>query len=365
MIVSPVSNVVSNSSYNANFVGKRNKKSDIQPQPKISAKSSAVKAIPLMTLLAMTPISVNNLQAEEKSFNNNSIELIQKPQTDTLVTDKGIIIGSKTFPKYNNADVIIRSKNGKDASAVEVILKGIQGDPCPTDLLSFVNYNMALYSDDGVNVNTYRIPELKVKLRGRENYDNIKNWEIAEYVSKFVSKDNKDIPVIDVNSKFRLQYTGKVDNKTSGEDRMKNAVPADTYGTCVGGNDFETDRGKYRINYYSTDDNDDNAEVITVKKEGYPELKVFALVRTYGYFCKSSMQDPLRFEQGIISLYGADRQKQYTYLDPELYNALIQVKSHDCIDDHAFIWIDTEPKKYDMVENGVVYEMIDREAMKK
>ena len=80
---------------------------------------------------------------------------------------------------------------------------------------------------------------------------------------------------------------------------------------------------KYVLGYYSTDGNPKDAELITVRKNGNPELCVRGIV-FYNATINPESSNPQKFKYTLVRLEGAEN-KGYSLIDDNLANVLVQV----------------------------------------
>ena len=77
------------------------------------------------------------------------------------------------------------------------------------------------------------------------------------------------------------------------------------------------------LGYYSTDGNPKDAELITVRKNGNPELCVRGIV-FYNATINPESSNPQKFKYTLVRLEGAEN-KGYSLIDDNLANVLVQV----------------------------------------
>lgn len=331
MTIRPVSSVSLVKTYNQlNFEGKKKKHSN---NGHSSNPVSHKLAVPLAaTVLAMSPMassSANDIQVPID--NGNSIEM-----NDSGV-EKGRLVGQETFIDVESPSLYISSTiglvNTKDnsknfdkimygvSSMVDMggFLKTSSSEKLVTDY-SDITYD--LISDDGTKGLSFNVKSINVDGQTRPIFDKEK---VAYVESAIKSPNNKaDIAVHKENRSLRHDQISM--QNVANYNIMKDAIPKKSYGKLAGSQEVTIGNDKYWLGYYSTDDNMNDAEMVTIKKNDNPELWVRD-VTLYNATINPKSSNPLKIKYSLVTLEGGDR--TYALIDDQLANILIQVFNND------------------------------------
>lgn len=330
MAIRPISQIMPNQTNVIQFEGKKKEKNTPQPHT-----TPMVKAVPLAVLIAMSPLSsdaASNYRIEPEA---NTIELVDVPEVNEIdeAQQSGRVLASKTFGKVRaskNLEIQLVQQNNK--KNVQFLYTGYDNKITKTRKNQLVKYNFSLRSDDGTskkftikNVHSYTDKELQKDFNSR--MAPIPIVPNDKRVTSYMETLNKQYPgaveVVQYNRVVGPSATGYLENNAGGNS-MKTATPKASYGKNIGSNDFDGDNGKYTIRYYSTDGNENNAEVVTVQKAGYPELKVSLAVYHKDTFF-SDYNNATQLNYGQVILVDA-KNKKYNIVDNALTQAMDFVK---------------------------------------
>ena len=341
MTIRPVSSVNFASGYNkVNFGGKR----------KNSENSNVTiphrLAVPLAaTVLVMSPLSsasASSLKMSELD-SPNKIEMVDAP--NALESNGAKVVASKTFqsfrgPKAETVTPKITLLNTKGGSGFDKIVysegvseagKHMYDMDYKVSALTKATYS--LVGDDGVKSNPLTFYDIEVfdesSMLKTKLYHNLSD-DMRDYlVSALKSSDNNtDIKVNNYNLGLR-QTIFSLQNVPNG-DILKDAQPYENFGELVGTDSLTTKNGSYKVNCYSRDNNPDDVELVTVKKDGYPELQVKGIYTNEAYFNKD-YDNPQHIKYGSVFLLGRNKEgkiQHYFLLDDQLTMALISVFSN-------------------------------------
>lgn len=190
---------------------------------------------------------------------------------------------------------------------------------------SFNDITYELISDDGSKGFSFNIKSVDIEKNKEPSYLPV---DQIEYIEKALNSPNNKSN-IQVNKLTRgLRHNQLEMQNVPNGDILKNAIPKKSYGKLAGSQVVELESGKYTIGYYSTDDNMDDAEIVTLKKDNYPELWVRA-VKIYNAEINPNSDNPTKLRYGVVTLEGGDR--AYCLCDDMLTSVLIQIFSDDAI----------------------------------
>ena len=330
MAIRPISTIEPKPTNLIQFEGK--KKETPKPQPHTSPM---VKAVPLAVLIAMSPLSNDAAANYRIEPEPNTIELVDVPEVNEIsdAQQSGRVLSTKRFNRIfniNTLDVQLIQQNNK--KSVRFVYTQPNGRTTVTNKNQLVKYNFSLRSDDGTskrfilkNVHSYTDKELQKDFNSRlapiPIVPNDKN--VTNYTENLSKKYPGAVETVQYKRIVGPSATGYLENNAGGNS-MKTATPKASYGKNIGSNDFDGDNGKYTIRYYSTDGNENNAEVVTVQKAGYPELKV-GLVMYHKDTFFSEDNNATQLQYGQVLLVDA-KNKKYNIVDNALTQAMDVVK---------------------------------------
>lgn len=333
MAISPVSSVSFRSYNNINFEGRKKKEHN---KGHIYVPLSHKLTVPLAaTVLAMSPMSSQAAKKIDAANDKNRIELVEDNNDDGKLIDQKIFFdksgdsgeftcikltnsqgGSSTFDKIiYDYTLPISNFVSSDGNLLNI----------KKPIKSFNDVTYELISDDGSKGSSFHIKSVDI-----EGYDKPKYLaaDQIEYIEKALNS-TKNKSNIQVNKLTRgLRHNQLEMQNVPNGDILKNAVPKKSYGKLAGSQVVELESGKYKIGYYSTDDNMDDAEIVTLKKDNYPELWVRS-VKIYNAEINSDSDNPAKLRYGVVTLEGDDR--TYCLCDDMLTSVLIQIFSDDAI----------------------------------
>lgn len=341
MTIRPVSSVNFASGYNkVNFGGKRKNNSENSEKLRMTVPHRI--AVPLAaTVLAMSPLSsasASSLQMSELD-SPNKIEMVDAP--NALESNGAKVVASKTFPSYKSLNVLVTPKislvNTKGGSGFDKIVYTESASESGKRLYdkdyaisNVTSAKFSLIGDDGVNAKTFTFNDAKVideSSAMKTPRFPIFSQDMMNYVLNALGSDNNnsDIKVNNYNVGLR-QSAISLQNVPNG-DILKDAQPFKAFGDLEGSSSITTSNGSYKINFYSRDDNPDDAELITVKKEGYPELQVKAVYVSNAHFNENTA-DPQKYVYGSVFLLGRDKngeRQNYFLFDSDLAGKILAI----------------------------------------
>ncbi len=342
MTIRPVTSVNLTNSYNqVNFSGRRKNLPDNSEPSRITVPHRL--AVPLAaTVLAMCPMAnASAVQSEMSEFDSPAkIVMVESPNVSE---GNETVVASKTFPsvkgpKFETITPKITLINTKGGSGFDKIVysesvsedgRHIMDLDYKISALNRANYT--LFGDDGSKANTltfYDIELINEKsfVKSAPMYSDITS-EMKNYIENALKSvdNNADIKINTYDVGLR-QTNMSLQNVPNG-DILKDAQPFENFGSLEGSSSITTKNGTYTIGFYSKDNNPDDAELVTVKKEGYPELQVKGVYVNNAYFNKND-SNPQKLLYGSVYLLGKDNnghRKHYFLIDDDLTAKLIAI----------------------------------------
>lgn len=340
MAITPISNALTRN-YNVGFTGKNKKSENVHPNSSNKAMTF-VKAAPLAAVIAMSPLTTQNIQSAEKLPKSHNIEFVENHSTDDALQNS-TIISHKEFEDATelglNADVYLTKnpKGSKNANSVEVAVtsmddrlydqKGLQGI-----VKGLINLTYEIFGDDGNEYGKLKLRQFLVEDKNNPgDFYNVTSSKVSDYLESIVKDPKYDtgIETLNLTRKIRPTVSTGLQNvptdpswmekaKKVSQDFGKEVVTAEVQGTF----------GKYQLVGYSTDGDDSNFEVLTIGKLGTyegipamigPEMKVDAIREVNTQFYNYDIFDQVTYNQINISKDGVGH---FVIMDDELAAAL-------------------------------------------
>lgn len=365
MAISAVSAVSYGSNYNnLSFEGKKKTK---HQKHGISTPISHKLAVPLAaTILAMSPTTSHAGNRVNQIDKTNHIEVFDNVQ------DEGKIVAKNNFKNiynYDPSDVLIENVtvkliNSKDNSNnFDKIMYNVQmNDPSigvfnaesEHPITGFSDVTYEFLSDDGTKGPVINIRSIDVE--GNNSPKFVKDDQ-AKYIKEAINSPQNKTNIKVQKYTRDLRHTSVGLQNVGYGDVMKNAVQ-NNYGKDAGSQEFEIASGKYKIGYYSTDDNMDDAEIVTLKKGDYPELKVSG-VQIHNAVFNSNSSNPIKIRYAIVKL--SDNNREYTLFDEQLASVMLQVfENKACKPAAEKVEIyQTTPARYSTTNDGILVPILD------
>lgn len=288
------------------FAGKPDKK----PEGAKSSTPMYVK-IPLATFIAMSPLAPNTVTAQDK--------LPLPAQPEKVVVDNnrpqnrsaGKTLAVKTFFNVNGENYIVRTKDlDNDSTNFESILIS-QATPNSIgsryEAEEISKYNFAPLADDEANNGFFTVKGVKAQDIVDTQKVLIANDEFLEYFDKLAQspENNGAIDVVNHNENLVPLPSGRVVISYEDGNLWKDAHQYVPEGEFMGHKILEGDNGIYDISIYNSDKQTLTAEEFTLKKEGYPELKIDKMIKVKSSFATNNME-PVSFETYQFNLKDND-----------------------------------------------------------
>ena len=288
------------------FAGKPDKK----PEGAKSSTPMYVK-IPLATFIAMSPLAPNTVTAQDK--------LPLPAQPEKVVVDNnrlqnrsaGKTLAVKTFFNVNGENYIVRTKDlDNDSTNFESILIS-QATPNSIgsryEAEEISKYNFAPLADDEANNGFFTVKGVKAQDIVDTQKVLIANDEFLEYFDKLAQspENNGAIEIVNHNENLVPLPSGRVVISYEDGNLWKDAHQYVPEGEFMGHKILEGDNGIYDISIYNSDKQTLTAEEFTLKKEGYPELKIDKMIKVKSSFATNNME-PVSFETYQFNLKDND-----------------------------------------------------------
>lgn len=327
MTIRPVTSATLVSNLNQlNFEGKKKRNSNAsQPMNQFSHKL----AVPLAaTVLAMSPMAKSSANSNLYDVNSEKIEVVA--QKNNLINE-GNVIKTKSFvlnrksaggvPYTATYDVNFVSNDNDDSSfeSIQILYKERNGVSSKGRLYTvnkFNTYKFGIVSEDGSESNNFSLDEIEAydTRMGKNTYGNktyITDKPICDYIKSQIklNGNNSDVKPNVIARKIRPSFDLNLQN-VAPKNKIKDAAPIvrNNY-KRVGSDDIEGANGQYKLTYYSMP-NSDEVDLITLKKDGFPELAVGKNIIATGVF-NSGDSSPVKLEYGVTELYDNNMKKYY------------------------------------------------------
>ena len=331
MAIAPISSVLSRN-YNIGF-------------NEISKKSTSfVKAAPLAAVIAMSPLTIQNIQSAEKlPENSHNIELVEN-RAASEISQSSTVISHKEFEDATelglSADVYLTKnpKGSKNANSVEVAvssmddriydMEGLKGT-----VRGLINLTYEIYGDDGNEYGKLKLRQFLVEDKNNPgDLYNVTSSQVSDYLESIINNPKYDtgIETINLTRKIRPTVsTGLQNVPTDPSTWMEKARRTrQNFGKEVVTAEVQGSYAKYQLVGYSTDDDDSDFEVLTIGKLGTyegipamigPEMKVDAIRDVNTQFYNYDIFDSVDYSQINISKDGVGK---FVIMDDALVKAL-------------------------------------------
>lgn len=266
--------------------------------------------IPLATFIAMSPLVPGNIAAQDK--------LPEQPKQDTVLIENnkkkfphGKTLAVKTFFNVDGENYIVRTKSlDNDTTDFESILIS---QATPNSLGSHYEaeeiskYNFAPLADDEADNGFFTVKGVKAEDTVDTQKVLLGNEEFLNYFDKLVNSpaNNGAIQIINYNENLVPLPSGRMVISYEDGNLWKNASPYVPEGEFMGHKILEGDNGIYDISIYNSDKQTLTAEEFTLKKEGYPELKIDKMIKVKSNFAANNIK-PICYETYQFNLKDND-----------------------------------------------------------
>ena len=321
MSIRPISPVSYTNGYNhVNFEGRKNKK---HREGSNTNPLHHKLAVPLAsTIIAMNSLSVSANPLSDLEINEpNKIEMI-----DNASQSSEKVFASKTFSSKYSAGLghytpqikLVNTKGG--AGFDKIVYSMILNDRNNLDselgeVIGINNSKLTIMGDDGSKGTVIASNELTV---GADELKYIENAINS-------SDNNGEAKIYNYNKGIRLTYR-ELQNVPNG-NVLKDAKPmVASFGKSCGAGPLTGSTGEYTLNIYSPDGDDANADDITLKKAGYPELQVRGVYVEHATVNKG-LANEQKLEYGTVMLAGKNpkgERQMYFIQDDELASKIIR-----------------------------------------
>lgn len=330
-------------------------------------KASTI-AVPLSTLIALSPLNTSQADAKNKVFGDVSpkIEMVDSyaeagsvsgvNQFENLKTYKKVSLKGDNGEKYI---LLFKSKNmdGKIQSLEALVgddkyasSKSVNAPKGSKEAYLSEGYHlstligevrpvkMRIISDDNQEGPIITFNQLLMK-KGKDDYGleytkGISSEKISNYVKDFVDgkipglvNDGAVVKGEPIDVKVSPGSFGNLQNGVNTDNAWKRVgkYAKQDFGTLMLETDIKTGYGNYTLRAYNNDENSDDFEVVTVQKEGEGEFEVAKLES-----CKIHFSDYASIgtvDLGYVNLYKAltRKTKVARIVDDILFNTLVEV----------------------------------------
>ncbi len=325
MAISAVSNLVRTNNYNVNFASRKNKK----PQPPAANTSAGMKAVPVMVLMAMSPLNAANVNANVLNGNENRIEVVETTPQYRKPVKKDYKLMKQQEVGLNELS-LLSSTGDKKIDKLKHYM--IMAQP---DITEYNQVNLEIVGDDGVPGDTISFPMLIEDFGYTRMCESSK--DICKFVKDFIDGKNKDGfinngAVIEkpINRKIRPDFDGALQNVPSDTDWVtEGQQEKENFGVTPKGMPKHiglfTGSGLYAIRPYSSDGNDENFETITVHRlVNGAEFKVAGL-RTSKIKLTCGGSDVDTITLNTIELYKRNSDEKAIIINDDLFETLLEI----------------------------------------
>lgn len=335
MAIAPISSVSFRNNYNqVNFEGKKKDKTSGLHV------SSSIKAIPLATLIALSPL--NNVEADAQvraASAKPRTEVVQGIENPNLIKAERLhnVVKDPTGKEPDDLVIQFYDRDGNKSTTEEIFLFSKitkkyalmypELEMGRYDINSAVkginNFKLKIVGDDGKLMGTYTQSQVEMQDLG-----SLSNPDIVGYITDFLSSDknNTNIAVRNVSNtllpagNFGLSARKKLDTSW-----IEKAKQNDNYnwGEVVKSGQVSTQQGDYYFTFHSSDKNPDDVEAIVVRRSDGLRFKLEGLKELIIHNeTNDGYQDS--FAVGCINISWPNVGK-FTIFDNELYNFLFEM----------------------------------------
>lgn len=345
MAIAPITNTLTRNS-NVAFTALRVKK-DKQEQESGSS-SSFMKAVPLATMLAMSPLTVANINAADRIDDGHNIELVESQGIDEVEQVQNVL-KSKVFSDSNGSTKVtfVNSDNNKNNFEKVLITESwpansrlnIKAGSATYEVKGITKYNYKIQADDGNNSSNMPFIRLSVAAQNG-NEVAITDKKVCQFVANELasSNNNSNVSKNVINRNLRMSYdedftlqnvpNGNIISSSKG---IANGVK-NMGAVLLGTQQFDGDNGTYEAKYYSLQ-KDDRVQMITIKGPNFPHLWVVANFRNNASFENygSGENTPQSYSYSQTVLLDEDL-KKYSISDRSLTNILMSIYDNEIVD---------------------------------
>ncbi len=288
------------------FSGKPDKK-----QEAVKTSTPMYVKIPLATFIAMSPLTTNTVSAQDKLPLPLQPEKIVVENNRPQSHPEGKTLAVKTFFNVNGENYIVRTKDlDNDTTNFETILIS-QATPNSIgsryEAEEISKYNLAPLADDEANNGFFTVKGVKAEDIVDTQKVLLGNEEFLNYFDRLANspENNGAIEVINHNENLVPLPSGRVVMSYEDGNLWKNAHRYIPEGEFMGHKILEGDNGIYDISIYNSDKQTLTAEEFTLKKEGYPELKIDKMIKVKSNFAANNLE-PISYETYQFNLKDND-----------------------------------------------------------
>ena len=303
MPIAPINNAFTKS-YNVGFTSlKTNKEKNTGEH---HTASTFMKAVPLATMIAMSPLNAANVNGADVINEAHNIELVEAPGMDNAEQSRKIV-ASKEFPcnTASNAKVrvdLVNTEGGSGFDKIELVYTGKNGVVYDEGefneyVTGITKYNFDVISDDGVNQGTMPLNTFSVRVPLLETGDlTLAHDDAVAYITEQLAKNPKKdvIPVKTYNRKLAPTLGGGLQNNPKAvtiNDVSGLNIDMSTYKKTAPSRVIKGDNDKYTISFYK--DKSSGRNLVTCEKASNPgnEFRV-AMVGDFSATIEKTQHSP-------------------------------------------------------------------------
>ena len=339
MAVRPVTSVnfSVNTRNNITFSGRKD-----ESRKHTSNLRSSVMAVPLATLIAMSPLNAQSANYNNSVFGDESAKVEMMHGTNTLQD------GIKRVKNSAGTGELVTVKEGGDSYSLEFVTPKKDGRVTEIRISSHSNASFEDILSGNTNVQT--IQELRpvvLHIIGDDGAEGMRvtieqlmvNEDKIGYSSDKVIKFLKDfaagkVPGLKNAGALKMgapiERNVTITNYGNIANGYKNTgwlaegrAESEDWGRTVMSTNIQTRLGKYTLYAVSTDSNNEDFESLIIKKQGEGEFKVAGLS-----LVNINLKDNAKigdFNVGVTSVYKRNSKQTARILDPELFETLWEV----------------------------------------
>ncbi len=313
MSIQAISSVRNNS--NVNFEGRVKKEK--AEKAVTSPVASSMKAVPLVVLLAMSPMTTTNAQQIMRS-NANTVELAQiQPDVTTTVLE------TKTF-KTNRGDLKLklinyRFKNNSSSNQLTYELYSSDGKKYSGSYKDRVQMEYRLYDDSGLRFGEITASERVFGYNIGEDNVHIEDENVEQYIKSLEEK--KLIGTSDFSAYDNYNHSTEDGGYVSSWYSQAKYEP-EKFGTISRPANFKTETGNYELRLYEND----GKSTLTIKRDNGPELKLKGLKLTdYNFTLCGKQNVQLKLGKILVEYKG----EEHFLVDNDMFLFIAQTIMND------------------------------------
>ena len=320
MSIRPISSLSFNNYNNISFESRRNKENR---QTSNLHVSNSIKAIPLATLLAMSPMVNVDAQNSNSRVINEKIysgvlrdELVKNMDLRAEFVDSDGDISTIEHVNFSSDWTINRMMNGEPLGRYD-IYGGVK---------SLTDYTFNVIGDDGNSIGKIGYSQL-ILSDGHE----ISLGSVVDDMRKFSSSSkNNAFKVKKVNVNLIPSQDGGIKTNIDGATKFDTSWVQKTrnryydFGKKILSGELQTSQGNYKISFYSKDGNDDNFETVVMDRDDGLRFKLDGITQLDLMFATADGNRDEKISLGMINVSWPEL-GQHSIFDNELFNEIFKL----------------------------------------